>query len=174
MNAFSTRRKQKFETLKGYCDFEDLSKKGTHVTRVCISEYLGEIWKIIEKDFKEVWGESPNVIKYAAGDICQKNGTVLTVKDEAVYQTTCAVRRDWNWVPKTRDDKRNHCNWAYCVIDRETQACRRRTEEEEKIKKEMLKIFFKDQEGRVEEVKKLQKSRWLGEISNEKYVEKSE
>lgn len=130
--------------------------------------------KVIEKDFKEVWGESLNVIKYAAGHICQKNRTVLTVKDEIVYQTICAVRRDWHWVPKTRDDKRNHCSWAYCVIDRETQACRRRTEEEEKIKKEMLKIFFKDQEGSVEEVKKLQKSRWLGEISNEEYVEKSE
>lgn len=167
---FSNQRIKKLKELSSYCDFEDRGRKGFYVKKVYIAEYGGKARKIVERDFKEAWKDNPNTIKNASDYICEKNRKFLTVTDNTVYQYTCTVKRDWYGVA----GKKGRCKWVYCVIDKENKTCRYLTEEEEKIKKEMLKIFFKDEEERAEEVKKLQKSRQLGEISDKEYIEESE
>lgn len=187
VNTFSNYRKKKLEILKQYCDFKDLGRKGIKVTKVYISEYAGKTRQIIERDFKEAWskgvnkevkyfvpGNNLNTIKEAADYIYRKNEDVLNVKPVTVYKTTCSVKRDWYGIAKGRDGSKGRCKWVYCVIDAENQVYRYFTEEEAAIKKEMLKIFFKDEAQRAEEIKGLQESRKLGEISDAEYIQKSE
>lgn len=184
-HTFSNTRTKKLELLKQYCKFEDLGNKGVKIIEVYISEYIGNTRKIVEKDFKEAWskgkivngfyqGNNLNTIKETADYIYNKNEKVLTVKQTTVYQTTCAVKRDWYGIPKIREGLKGRCRWVYCVVDFENNIYRYLTEEEQEIKKEMLKLFFKNEGERVEELKKLQQSKKLGEISDTEYIRKSE
>lgn len=172
--SFSNRKQNRLKELSSYCDFEDRGRKGIYIKKVYIAEYGGKARKIIERDFKEAWKDNPNTIKNASDYICKKNKKILTVNNNTMYQYTCAVKRDWYGIAGSTGGRKGRCKWVYCVIDKENKTCRYLTKEEEKIKKEMLKIFFKDKEERAEEVKKLQKSRQLGEINDKEYIEKSE
>lgn len=184
-HTFSNTRIKKLEILKQYCDFEDLGNKGIKVTKVHMAEYAGNTRKIVEKDFKEAWtggrkvssfksGNNLNTIKETADYIYKKNEKILNVKPVTIYNTTCAVKRDWYGIPKIREGSKGRCKWVYCAVNIEKNVYRYLTEEEQAIKKEMLEAFFKDDGQRTEELKKLQQSKKLGEISDAEYIQKSE
>lgn len=174
--TFSNNRKKYLEELKYYCDFEDLGKAGIKITKVKIPEYLGKAKTIVKKDFMEAWQDNPNSLKNAAHYIYKKNEPILTVKEQTVYQYTCNVKREWFGIPKKCRGVKGHCNWVYAVVDKENGKFRYLTEEEQEIKNKMIKEFFCDTitPRQLEEVKGLQESLKLGEITSEEYIQLSE
>ena len=172
--TFSNFREEKLSILKQYCDFEDLGRKGIKVNKVFISEYAGKTRKIVERDFEEAWHENPNSLKFASDYIYKKNKAILKVKPITVYSVTCAVKREWYGIPKIKNGVKGTCEWVYAVIDYENKKFRYLTKEEQILRKQMLHQFFKDEGERIDEVKKLQESKKLGEISIEEYLTKSE
>lgn len=174
--AFSNKRERHLKELEAYCNFEDLGRKGIRILDVKWPIFLGKAKTIVENDFMEAWQDNPNSLKNAAHYIYIKNEPVLTVKEQTVYQYTCNVKREWFGIPKKCRGVKGHCNWVYAVVDKENGKFRYLTEEEQEIKNKMIKEFFCDTitPRQLEEVKGLQESLKLGEITSEEYIKLSE
>ena len=174
--AFSNKRERHLKELEAYCNFEDLGRKGIRILDVKWPIFLGKAKTIVENDFMEAWQDNPNSLKNAAHYIYIKNEPVLTVKEQTVYQYTCNVKREWFGIPKKCRGVKGHCNWVYAVVDKENGKFRYLTEEEQEIKNKMIKEFFCDTitPRQLEEVKGLQESLKLGEITSEEYIQLSE
>lgn len=174
--AFSNKRERHLKELEAYCNFEDLGRKGIRILDVKWPIFLGKAKTIVENDFMEAWQDNPNSLKNAAHYIYIKNEPILTVKEQTVYQYTCNVKREWFGIPKKCRGVKGHCNWVYAVVDKENGKFRYLTEEEQEIKNKMIKEFFCDTitPKQLEEVKGLQESLKLGEITSEEYIQLSE
>ena len=174
--AFSNKRERHLKELEAYCNFEDLGRKGIRILDVKWPIFLGKAKTIVENDFMEAWQDNPNSLKNAAHYIYKKNEPILTVKEQTVYQYTCNVKREWFGIPKKCRGVKGHCNWVYAVVDKENGKFRYLTEEEQEIKNKMIKEFFCDTitPKQLEEVKGLQESLKLGEITSEEYIQLSE
>ena len=174
--TFSNSKKKHLKELEAYCNFEDLGRKGIRILNVKWPIFLGKAKTIVENDFMEAWQDNPNSLKNAAHYIYTKNEPILTVKEQTVYQYTCNVKREWFGIPKKGRGVKGHCNWVYAVVDKENGKFRYLTEEEQEIKNKMIKEFFCDTitPKQLEEVKGLQESLKLGEITSEEYIQLSE
>ena len=174
--TFSNSKKKHLKELEAYCNFEDLGRKGIRILDVKWPIFLGKAKTIVENDFMEAWQDNPNSLKNAAHYIYKKNEPILTVKEQTVYQYTCNVKREWFGIPKKCRGVKGHCNWVYAVVDKENGKFRYLTEEEQEIKNKMIKEFFCDTitPRQLEEVKGLQESFKLGEITSEEYIQLSE
>lgn len=170
-----TNKKSKYlEKLKEYAQFEDLGRKGVRITKVYYDEYVRSATKkVVQQEFENSWGKHPNTLKAVAGDIYQNNKEKLLVKENTVYQATGQVKRDWYGVAKKRNGSKGYCRWVHCVFDLELGHYRYFTPKEEEIRRKLLNIFFKDSAQRICEVKELQNSYKIGEISLEDYEQLS-
>ena len=168
--SFSRSRDKKLQELSLYCDWVDLGRQGIKITAVRVPEYLGKAKKIVEDTFVEAWGESPNTLKAASKYIWNKHKNFLDVGEKTVYSYTCEVKREWYGIPKKRYGSKGYCQWVYVVVDKANGKYRFLTEEEDNIRRDMLKIFYKDADERILEVAALKESYNLGEITREEYI----
>ena len=164
--TYSRTKSKYLEKLKQYAQFEDLGRKGIKIINVYFDEYVKtSTKKVVQQEFENSWGKHPNTLKAVADDIYQNNKEKLLVKENTVYQATGQVKRDWYGVAKKRGGSKGSCRWIHCVFDLELGHYRYFTPEEQKIRNKLLNIFFKDSAQRICEVKELQNSYKIGEIS---------
>ena len=136
----SRHKKRYLETLKEYCNFEDI-RGGVLIKEIFKPFYIkNSNYQIVKEEFKETWDES-------GLDTCSRVGAViwehhydeLKVQQSTTIKHTLQVRNELYGKPFEREKGcgQDRCVYIFC-IKKENGKCEFLTEEEEAIKEELM------------------------------------
>ena len=145
---------------------------GVEILEIYEPVYHSSAKKDVEKHFMKCFG-TKDFKADQCKSVCEKikdKLNVLTVSDETYYSYTCQTKREWFGVPKKREGTHGYCQFVYCkVVNDEFVPF---TEEEDKIRKELIKKYFnKEHEEDVFTVQAAKKAYKRKEITKEELYE---
>ena len=157
--SFRTTRQKKLEELKEYAVFEDMRGK-VNIKQVIKKQYIkkgSRDFKLIKEKTREQWNEKGlDTCRLVADKIARKYRHELKVSDTTLYNYTCISKRElWGKAYGESGEI------GYCV----SELCKQKgneyiefTEEENKIKNKLLKIYFGSADEKVLYIKEMQEN----------------
>lgn len=153
--SFRTTRQKKLEELKEYAIFEDMRGK-VNIKQIIKKVYTkgSRDFKLIKEKTREQWNESGlDTCRLVAAKIAKKYRQELKVSDNTLYNYTCISKRELWGKTFGAGGEIGHCVSELCkVID---NVCIEFTEEENKIKKSLIKKHFGNLDEKVLFIKDL-------------------
>lgn len=146
--TFSKNKEKKLEELKAYADFEQVGNKQTKINIKQIYEPVyqkkgSQSFEIIKNKFDTVWSED-------GLDTCSRvcyqileTTEGITVKESTAYNYTIKSRNDLYGKPFQGRGSLGSCRYVWGKKDEEGRV-RKLTDQEEKIKQDLIKKYFGD------------------------------
>lgn len=153
--SFRTTRQKKLEELKEYAVFEDMRGK-VNIKKIIKKQYTkgSRDFKLIKEKTKEQWNENGiDTCRLVAKKIAKKYKQELKVSDNTLYNYTCISKRELWGKAFGAGGEIGYCVSEICKVINEI--CIELTEEENKIKKALLKKYFGSADEKVLYVKDL-------------------
>ena len=156
-------------TLSKYAKYE-IVKGGVTILEIMQPVFQSKVKKQVEKHFDECWGN-----KDFKADTCRNVANKLkklitadAVSDQTLYTYTCLTKREFYGVPKCYNGKYGDCHYIFCKkINGEALPF---TEQEEKIRKTLFKIYLEGAEQQVLDLQAVKESYKNKEITEEEYL----
>ena len=144
-NSIEKKKKHWLEILKEYCEFEPIYG-GVYITKIHKPYYVkNKNFQIVKEEFDEVWDKSGlDSCKRVSEEIFIKRQDDLTVQESTVYVQTRQVRNEYYGKPMCGSGPKGRCSYVWCKKNPQTNRLEYLSEEEEKIKKELLEFYFAD------------------------------
>ena len=142
-NSMAKKKKQWLEKLKDYCEFEPVYG-GVEITTIYKDTYVkNRNYQIVKENFDITWDESRlDSCRRVAETIFIEHESEFTVQPTTVYNHTRQVRNEFYGRPMTGEKgEKGISTYIWCKEDSNDYLVFL-TEEEEAIKKQLLKKYF--------------------------------
>lgn len=172
-NSLRVRKEQKLEELKLYCEFKEIYG-GINIIKIFDEDNVEynkkneKNYEIIKSSFDEQWNDNGlDTCSNVAYKIYDKYKNELDIRDTTAYNYTLKAKKELYGVPYTSFGTLGRCVYLWCkkeLNEDGTLIFTQFTDEEEKIKKDLMKEFFStDAEKEIFIAQMVEK----GEISKE-------
>ena len=148
-STFRKSKKQKLEELKTYCDYEEVFG-GVNIKEIYEEEYVKnrkKNYEIIKSSFDKEWNKNGiDTCSNVTTKIYGKHRNELTVKENTAYNYVVNVRNELYGKPFSTLGSLGSCMYLWCRKDFDKDnniiVYTEFTDEEQKIKKNLMKKYF--------------------------------
>lgn len=147
-SRFSHDKKNKLKELEAFADYELIGNKRKKVKIVKIYQPIyskkgSESFELIKSKLDEVWSDDGlDSCRRVCDEILET--TQLQIADSTAYNYTLRSRTDLYGKPFQEGGPLGSCTYVWCKKDEETGKLRHLTAEEQKIKQDLIKMYFGD------------------------------
>ena len=137
------KKKDLLKKLEDYCEFEPCYG-GIIVTKIYKPCYSANPdLAIVREEFNEVWDKSGlDSCSRVSEEIYEKRYEDLKNKQTTIYNKTIQVRNEFYGKPMCGIGSKGVCKYIWCKKNKDTGRLEYLSEEEEKIKKELMISYF--------------------------------
>ena len=147
-SRFSHDKKNKLEQLKIFADYDLIGDKRKKVKIKKIHQPIyskkgSKSFELIKSKLDDVWSVDG---LDSCTRVCQEilETTQLGIADSTAYNYTIRSRNDLYGKPFQEAGSLGSCTYVWCKKDGETGQLRHLTQEEQKIKQNLIKVYFGD------------------------------